>query len=416
MLVMQCYCTRIEVILNLLDGLEMKVSFDRQMQLYDQLSQLCLSVVESINIIDKSANHVLCVQKAKSIVVSQDPKVVKRFIISIGNNKLDVLLKNILSQSEWTREIINICHHMTEKLKMDVCKDDISIWANQLIESIISFGMKSMDIPDIIMDPFEFESLSQWYDYKIPVNYEFIEPFTLNNYLINNNTDNYFESRFDQSIPWPHTIIDNIIKPNKLNDVLVEINNLVPTIEKNKENWRAFNNTNEVKYGTANNIHFHINIRTFINELKSVEFIRFLERLTKINGLIPDPWDVGGGVHVISTGGYLKVHTDFPFHSRLRLYRRVNLLLYLNKEWKDEWGGQLELWDDQLKYCHKRIVPLFNRMVIFRTDNRSFHGHPYPLKTPVGVYRKSIALYYYSSDIDPGDEIRGKSTYFTNTY
>jgi hypothetical protein len=174
-------------------------------------------------------------------------------------------------------------------------------------------------------------------------------------------------------------------------------------------------------------------------------------------GLIPDPWDEGGGVHAIAPGGYLKVHTDFPFHRTMRLWRRVNVLLYLNDEWDDSWGGHLELWrsapvtEQEISTARpgegqtsvssssskptqaglvgggsgrgggstyvptslaKRIAPVFNRMVIFNTNSQSFHGHSEPLRSPPGTFRKSIALYYYSSDIDPGPEVMKSTTNF----
>ena len=128
-------------------------------------------------------------------------------------------------------------------------------------------------------------------------------------------------------------------------------------------------------------------------------FIRYLERLVDVRGLISDPWDLGGGVHLIRPGGRLNIHTDFPFHPQLRIWRKINVLVYLNEDWLDEWEGKLELWPPDLSRCAKSISPIFNRMVIFRTDNVSFHGHPSPLRTPSHVYRKSIALYYYSSDL-----------------
>jgi hypothetical protein len=147
-------------------------------------------------------------------------------------------------------------------------------------------------------------------------------------------------------------------------------------------------------------------IRAFIEGLNSACFLRFLERLTGIGGLVPDPYLVGGGLHVTPRGGRLGVHVDFNIHQKLGLYRRVNLLLYLNREWNSEWGGELELWDSAVKGKVRGYLPIANRIVIFSTTNKSFHGHPDPLNCPKGVYRRSIALYYYSKD-QPEDEQSG---------
>ena len=131
--------------------------------------------------------------------------------------------------------------------------------------------------------------------------------------------------------------------------------------------------------------------------------INFLERLTGIPGLAPDPHYVGGGLHQILPGGRLAIHSDFSRHPQLKLYRRINLLLYLNRDWREDYGGYLELWDRKMRQRTASIAPTFNRCVIFNTDRYSFHGHPDPLATPEGVTRKSIALYYYSAAPKEGE-------------
>lgn len=129
----------------------------------------------------------------------------------------------------------------------------------------------------------------------------------------------------------------------------------------------------------------------------SPPMLAFLEGLTNIKGLIPDPYFTGGGLHEIRTGGMLGIHADFQVNEALQIRRRINVLIYLNKDWKSEYGGSLELWDKSMQHKVKSVAPLFNRCVIFNTDADSFHGHPDPLTTPGGVTRKSIALYYYTA-------------------
>jgi hypothetical protein len=156
-----------------------------------------------------------------------------------------------------------------------------------------------------------------------------------------------------------------------------------------------------------------VKTRNFLYQLNSSTFITFLEELTGIEGIIPDPHFAGGGLHQIETGGYLKVHVDFNRHERLKLDRRLNLLIYLNKNWKEEYGGCLELWDRDMTRCEKKILPIFNRFVLFSTTDFSYHGHPEPLACPEGWTRKSLALYYYSNG-RPAEEIAevGHSTIF----
>jgi hypothetical protein len=144
-------------------------------------------------------------------------------------------------------------------------------------------------------------------------------------------------------------------------------------------------------------------IQHFVNALNSRVFVDFIERLTGIQGLIPDPYLSGGGMHMIPRGGRLAVHADFNTHKEMNLDRRVNFLLYLNYDWNPEWGGALELWDKDVKVKGKSYLPIANRVVVFTTTDTAFHGHPDPLTSPKGKYRRSIAMYYYSNG-RPEDE------------
>jgi Rps23 Pro-64 3,4-dihydroxylase Tpa1-like proline 4-hydroxylase len=138
-------------------------------------------------------------------------------------------------------------------------------------------------------------------------------------------------------------------------------------------------------------------IRRLYWELNAAGFIGFLEQLTGIEGLVPDPYFAGGGLHETQSGGLLMVHADYNKHPELNLDRRLNLIIYLNEDWHDEYGGHLELWDRGLTRCEKKIAPVAGRAVIFSTKRDSWHGHPHPLACPEGMSRKSIALYYYTN-------------------
>jgi hypothetical protein len=108
-------------------------------------------------------------------------------------------------------------------------------------------------------------------------------------------------------------------------------------------------------------------------------------------------------LHQILSGGKLAIHADSNVLAPSDVYRRINVLLYLNKNWKPEYCGNLELWDEALHGCVQSIAPLFNRLVIFGTNKKSFHGHPIPLNTPPEITRKSIALYYYTAKAAPDE-------------
>ena len=124
-----------------------------------------------------------------------------------------------------------------------------------------------------------------------------------------------------------------------------------------------------------------------------------LEDLTGEVGLIPDPYLLGGGIHSTVNQGFLKMHADFNWHTHLKLYRRLNLLIYLNKDWDESWGGALKLASlgNSGLEVGKVIMPDFNKTVIFTTTNSSYHGHPEPMNLPGGRTRNSLALYYYLS-------------------
>ena len=141
-------------------------------------------------------------------------------------------------------------------------------------------------------------------------------------------------------------------------------------------------------------------------------FLAFLENLTGIDGLLPDPYFDGGGYHEIGVGGRLNLHADFNLHVKLNLRRRLNVLVYLNKDWDPSYGGNLELWDREMKGCVKSVAPLFNRCVVFNTDEDSYHGHPDPLTCPPERSRKSIALYYYTASPSIRDELASRTTRF----
>jgi Rps23 Pro-64 3,4-dihydroxylase Tpa1-like proline 4-hydroxylase len=128
--------------------------------------------------------------------------------------------------------------------------------------------------------------------------------------------------------------------------------------------------------------------------------LKYLEELTGISNLVGDELLMGGGLHKITSGGKLAVHKDYNVHPIKKMYRRLNLLIYLNRDWKKEWGGNLELWDKDYTRPQVSVEPLFNRAVIFTISENSLHGHPTPLNTPENVSRNSIALYYFT-EVNP---------------
>jgi hypothetical protein len=196
---------------------------------------------------------------------------------------------------------------------------------------------------------------------------------------------------YQQAKPFPHIAIDELFDPGVLREIL-QVFPGPDSIE-----WRRFHSHQEIKLAASREAQLPGRVQQFLYQLNSSTFLGFLERLTGISGLISDPHFIGGGMHQILPGGKLDIHSDFNKHAQWGLDRRLNLLLYLNEDWKEEYGGHLELWDKGMSVCEKKLNPLFNRMVIFSTTDTSYHGHPRPLTCPEGRSRKSLALYYYSN-------------------
>lgn len=214
--------------------------------------------------------------------------------------------------------------------------------------------------------------------------------------IINNETPlngllERYQNKYQTANPYPSIHFDDFFDENFLSKVLSEF----PDLSKHKV--LKYDNANERKLAGKGEMLFGPYTMRLMHFLNSEPFLQFLQELTGIKELlIPDPYFVGGGHHEIKPGGYLKVHADFNKHPSLGLDRRINVLIYLNKDWDEAFGGHFELWDSEMKGCVSKILPVFNRLAIFSTTDFSFHGHPDPLQCPGGRSRKSLALYYYS--------------------
>jgi Rps23 Pro-64 3,4-dihydroxylase Tpa1-like proline 4-hydroxylase len=221
---------------------------------------------------------------------------------------------------------------------------------------------------------------------------------------------NALRERYLSATPFPHIALDGLFDDSVLEQILDDF----PAPAQMR--WMRFDNPQEKKLGF-----FHETsavsdpIRRFLDALNGFETLLFLERLTGIEGLIPDPYFGGGGLHQIEPGGFLKIHTDFNVHPKLHLYRRLNMLIYLNRGWREQWGGHLELWDRDARTCRQKILPAFNRTVIFSTTDTSYHGHPHPLTSPPGVTRKSVSLYYYTAERPAAEQSAAHDTIFISS-
>ena len=229
------------------------------------------------------------------------------------------------------------------------------------------------------------------------------------------NEDNLKNSSYD-NYPFPHTIIDNFLKKDVLDNILLNINNL-----KDEDADSKFINPSSPyeynKYAFSSNYGDYLK-KLFI-ELNSPELIKYLEKITGIENLITNDIELlGAGIHRIKRGGYLQLHTDFnSYHNKHgKVDRRINLLIYMNPDWQEEYKGELCICDKEKNSCVKKILPILNRCVIFNTTNKSIHGHPEKLNTPENIRRQSIAVYYYTKNTNNEYDFEGDTEHSTIWY
>jgi hypothetical protein len=218
--------------------------------------------------------------------------------------------------------------------------------------------------------------------------------------------------RYARARPYPHIVLDGFLRPELAAAAYAEF-------EETAGSWTRYLHLNERKFAHADPTTWSPSLQAVASTLQSERFTRWVSQLTGIDGLVADPAMDGGGLHRSGRGGFLNLHADFTAHHiNHRWHRRVNLILYLNERWAESWGGALEMWPADLSRCEERVVPVGNRAVIFTTDEDSFHGHPDPMECPDGVFRQSLALYYFTEEAEPparstnyrsrpGDGVRG---------
>ncbi|MEE9429069.1 MAG: 2OG-Fe(II) oxygenase [Paracoccaceae bacterium] len=193
--------------------------------------------------------------------------------------------------------------------------------------------------------------------------------------------------------PYHHIGIDNFLPEEVLENVIQDLCDLPKpegSFTRAQENLKSAYIPERLPSYTKN----------LFYALNSRPFLQFLEQMTGIPGLIPDPYFMGAGVHKTLNGGHLDIHADFNFHNKMGVERRLNVLIYLNKDWREEYGGSFEVWDKEMTGKVSSFVPVFNRMACFSTGSDTFHGNPEPVNHPEGEARQSIALYYYTATWD----------------
>ena len=209
--------------------------------------------------------------------------------------------------------------------------------------------------------------------------------------------------------PFDHVVIDDFFDEA----FALALSNDFPDID--SDIWHGYDNPIEVKFTSNIWNYFPENTYKLFSYLNSSVFLDYLSanlldgiKLYADNGLN------GGGWHVHKAGGKLNTHLDYSLHPKLQLQRKLNIIIYMNPDWREEWGGALGFWSNESSEAPGKLIKTvwskFNRAVIFDTTQNSWHGLPDPLICPPGQTRKSLAAYFLCdapSDVDT----RGKALF-----
>ena len=203
-------------------------------------------------------------------------------------------------------------------------------------------------------------------------------------------------NKYINATPFPHIQFKNFLDKKTSNILYKNFPSYNNKIWINHKDYGKNKNSNSKK-STHDERTFPGKLRLFLRELNSRQFLLFLETLSGIDSLIPDPYFIGGGIHSSKEGGYLNIHADFNWSHKLQLHRRLNVLIYLTPNWTKENQGSLEFYDKNKTKKIKEYYPEFNSCVIFNTSANSFHGHPNPV-VGKNIYRRVLNMYYYTAE------------------
>ncbi len=197
-------------------------------------------------------------------------------------------------------------------------------------------------------------------------------------------------SDFQNGNPYKHIVMDNFLKE----DIATILYEKFPSKEMLS---RHYNGLNENKSEGSNFFAFHPVFGQVRKDLMSPEFAKWVEGVTGIKIVFFTYDNLGTGLHQGGDGSFLDIHVDFSIHHIKNVYRRLNLLIYLNKNWKPEYGGSMEMWNADMSKIVKAVSPDFNRALIFETNDISYHGYS-KITLPPGVSRKSFYTYFYTNE------------------
>jgi hypothetical protein len=198
-------------------------------------------------------------------------------------------------------------------------------------------------------------------------------------------------ARYRAAMPYPHVVLDGFFDAA----VLERVEREFPA--PGRRDWLGYDTVNEIKQTSRGILDLPPFTQIFLWQMCSAPFMDWLRAVTGIADLCVDPTFHGGGLHESRRGGWLNLHADWTQHPHLPLVRQLNMIIYLNRDWQEEWGGALELHGPGGGPI-ARVAPVFNRAVIFPTTSETVHGFPQPMTCPADRARRSVSWFYWSPD------------------
>ncbi len=204
------------------------------------------------------------------------------------------------------------------------------------------------------------------------------------------------KEKYSDADPYPHIVLNDLLAPG----IVEQLERQIPGPD--EPGWTHYEHFNERKQVLSKRQELSDDFLRVFDELKSDRFVAMLSELTGVEGLFADPdFAAGDGLSLCGRGGFLNIHTDFTVHPRHPSWRRrVNLILFLNSDWDEAWGGHTVVWDRDLQRLAARVPPVANSCLIFNTDTSTWHGHPTPMKCPEDRARLTMAFWYFTDEPD----------------
>lgn len=212
--------------------------------------------------------------------------------------------------------------------------------------------------------------------------------------LIENYDVKNLNSVFKDASPAPMIVLDDFFPEDTAKNLSKEIDSIDADL------CRKFTR-NGSYMEECNNLSLMPLAQDVIGQLHSQTFMKWLNQVTGIDHLIPDPYLIGAGYSRSFKGDSLKNHIDFNWNDTIKLYRALTLIIYLSEGWQEEWGGNLEFSSFDNQDSINKVYIKWNRAIIWQHHESCFHGYPEPIDCPADQSRKTLRLFYYVSNQEP---------------